>query len=190
MLVLGISGSLRSASYNSALLQAAARLLDPPARLGVFAGLAAIPPYSEDSDVERPHPGVERLRAAIAGAHGVLIATPEYNGSIPGQLKNALDWASRPYPANVLRGKPVAVVGASTGMLGAVRAQADLRKVLTTSGARVLDIQVAVANAAAAFDERLCLVDRRAKEQLRDVVTDLIEECAPAKHRPLTYAAV
>jgi chromate reductase, NAD(P)H dehydrogenase (quinone) len=174
MRVLGVSGSLRSASYNSALLQAAARLLEPPAWLGIFTGLAAVPPYSEDRDVERPHPAVERLRAAIDGAHGIVIATPEYNGSLPGQLKNALDWASRPYPANVLRGKPVAVVGASTGMLGAVRAQADLRKVLTASGARVLGVEVVVANAAAAFDERLRLVDRRAEQQLRYMLAELV----------------
>jgi chromate reductase len=171
--VLGISGSLRLASYNRALLQAAARLLEPPACLQIFTALAAVPPYSEDHDIDPPHPEVARLRGAIAAAHAVLIATPEYNGSLPGQLKNALDWASRPYPMNVLRGKPVALVGASSGMLGAVRALGDLRKVLTTSGARVLERETTVANAAASFDKHLRLVDPRTEQLLAGLVAEL-----------------
>ena len=94
---------------------------------------------------------VQRLREAIAEADAVLIATPEYNSSLPGQLKNALDWASRPFPDNALRNKPVAVIGASTGMFGAVWAQAEARKVLGATGARVVDVELPVPHAEAAF---------------------------------------
>jgi chromate reductase len=107
---------------------------------------------------------VGRLRDAIAEADGVLIATPEYNGSIPGQLKNALDWASRPFPDNALRGKPVAVIGASTGLFGAVWAQAETRKVLGMIGADVIDAELPLGQADAAFaqDGRLVAPQQRA----------------------------
>ena len=94
---------------------------------------------------------MQRLRDAIATADAVLIATPEYNSSLPGQLKNALDWASRPFPDNALRNKPVAVIGASTGMFGAVWAQAEARKVLAATGARVVDVELPVPRAEDAF---------------------------------------
>src|SRR6185436_17254562 len=132
MRVLGISGSLRRDSYNSGLLRAAADLLPSGAELEVFDGLKAIPPYDADDDVDPAPKAVAALREAIAGADAVLVATPEYNASIPGVLKNALDWASRPYATNVLRSKPAAVVGATTGLFGAVWAQAETRKVLKT----------------------------------------------------------
>jgi chromate reductase, NAD(P)H dehydrogenase (quinone) len=147
MRLLGISGSLRARSHNTALLRAAGGLLAPPARLELFTGVGDIPAYDEDRDTATPPPRVVALRRAIAAADALLIATPEYNASIPGALKNALDWASRPFPANVLRDKPVAVAGASTGMFGAVWAQAELRKVLRTAGARVLDRELAVPHA-------------------------------------------
>ena len=139
MLILGISGSLRADSLNTALLRAAAGYLPSAARMRLHTDLALVPPYSEDHDVEPAQAPVARLRSRIETADALLIATPEYNGSIPGQLKNALDWASRPYPDNALRHKPVAVIGASTGLFGAIWAQADLRKVLATAGAHVLD---------------------------------------------------
>ena len=123
--ILGISGSLRRESHNTNLLRAAAEALPPGMELEVFDGLRDLPPYDADVDVEPANFAVARLRQAIDEADGVLIATPEYNGSIPGVLKNALDWASRPFPDNPLRGKPVAVVGASTGLFGAVWAQAE-----------------------------------------------------------------
>ena len=112
MLVLGLCGSLRRASYNRRLLHAAAAELPHAVTMEVFEALTDIPPYSEDSAA--PH-AVRALRDAITAAGAVVIATPEYNSSVPGQLKNALDWASRPFPDNSLRHKPVAVVGASTG---------------------------------------------------------------------------
>jgi len=137
--ILGLSGSLRRGSHNTALLQAAAKVLPPGVELEVYEGLRELPPYDPDYDIEPAELSVKRLREAIAAADGVLIATPEYNGSIPGLLKNALDWASRPFPGNALRGKPVAVIGASTGLFGAVWAQAEARKVLGIIGADVID---------------------------------------------------
>src|SRR5213592_2180118 len=145
MRVLGISGSLRKDSHNTRLLRAAGELVEAEgAEFEVFDGLKAIPPYDEDDDVGDGPDAVARFREAIAGADALLFATPEYNSSIPGVLKNAIDWASRPIATNVLRNKPVAVIGASTGMFGAVWAQAELRKVLGATGARVLDRELPV----------------------------------------------
>jgi chromate reductase len=175
MRVLGISGSLRADSYNSGLLRAVADVLPPGAELEIFDGVKAIPPYDADDDLG-PGPGpepVQALRAAIEDADAVLIATPEYNASIPGVLKNALDWASRPHATNPLRGKPAAVVGASTGMFGAVWAQAEARKVLATIGARVLDAELPVAEADERFDATGRLTDPEIEERLAEVVAEL-----------------
>jgi chromate reductase len=136
--ILGISGSLRSGSLNTRLLHAAGVLLPAGVELKLFDGLREVPPYDLDFDVEPADPAVATLRVAIAQSAGVLIATPEFNGSIPGVLKNALDWASRPFPDNCLRGKPVAVIGASSGLFGAVWAQDTTRKVLEIVGADVI----------------------------------------------------
>ena len=152
MRLLAISGSLRRGSLNTALLRAAGGLLPPGVRVVHLGGLASIPPYDEDLDVHPAPAAVAALRHEITAADGLLFATPEYNASIPGQLKNAVDWASRPFPANALRGRPAAVIGASTGIFGAVWAQAELRKVLTTAGADVLDLELVIADAPAAFD--------------------------------------
>src|SRR3989440_4271250 len=143
MRVLAIAGSLRRGSYNRLLLGEAVRLLPGDVEVELWDGLKAVPPYDEDDDRDPAPAAVTALRDAIAGADGVLFATPEYNSSIPGVLKNAIDWASRPLATNPLRNKPVAVVGASTGMFGAVWAQADLRKVLAATGARVVEGEVA-----------------------------------------------
>src|SRR5207237_2006250 len=115
MKVLGISGSLRRDSYNTMLLRAAGELLPDGVELELWEGLKAVPPYDQDDDVEPAPAPAAALRAAIAGVDAVLVATPEYNSSIPGQLKNALDWVSRPLATNPIRNKPVAVVGASAG---------------------------------------------------------------------------
>jgi chromate reductase len=151
MKLLGISGSLRRGSYNSMLLRAADPLLPPGAELEVFDGLKAIPPYDADDDRDPAPEPVQALREAITAADAVLVVTPEYNASIPGVLKNALDWASRPHATNVLRGKPAAVVGTSTGMFGAIWAQAEARKVLSTIGARVVDRELPVSEAPERF---------------------------------------
>jgi chromate reductase, NAD(P)H dehydrogenase (quinone) len=175
MRVLGISGSLRAGSHNTELLRAAADLLPPGVQLEVYQGLAAIPPYSEDSEGAPPESLVE-LKEAIAAADAVLFSTPEYNHSIPGQLKNALDWVSRPHADNPVNGKPVAVVGASTGMFGAVWAQAELRKVAAALGGRVIDREFPLANADDAFTPAGELVD----PALREALKDLLEELAGA----------
>jgi chromate reductase len=172
MRILGISGSLRGDSHNRRLLQAAAALLPPEAELDVFEGLKAVEPFDED-DEATPGLGVRGLRDAIARADGLLIATPEYNSSIPGQLKNAIDWASRPSASSVLRNKPVAVIGASTGMFGAVWAQADLRKTLAASGARVIDRELAVATAQEAFAPDGSLLERELVNELGGILAEL-----------------
>ena len=180
MKVLGISGSLRRDSYNTKLLRAAADALDAQdVELAVFDGLKAVPPYDEDDDRDPAPAPVSRLRDEIAGADAILFATPEYNSSMPGQLKNAVDWASRPRATTVLRNKPVAVVGASTGMFGAVWAQAELRKVLAATGARVVEGEVAVGHAQTRFDEQGRLVDDDLREQLEEVVALLVAEASP-----------
>jgi chromate reductase len=175
MRVLGISGSLRRASYNAQLLRAAAAELPPGASFALFDELAVVPPYSEDLDGDPAPPGAAALRAAIAGADALVIATPEYNSSVPGQLKNALDWASRPLVASVLRGKPVAVVGASSGVFGAIWAQAEVRKVLGAIGARVLDDELPVGQAHEAFAADGSLRDPGLREQLAGTVAALVD---------------
>jgi chromate reductase len=176
MRILGISGSLRRDSHNTALLRAAADMLPPGAELEIFDGLREVPPYDADFDTpELQGPGVDALKQAIERADAVLIATPEYNHSIPGVLKNALDWASRPVRTNVLRGKPVAVVGASTGLFGAVWSQAETRKVLEAIGADVVDRELPVMQAHAKFDEYGNLHADDLREQLAEHVAALVE---------------
>ena len=176
MRILGLSGSLRRDSHNTSLLRAAAKALPPGVELELFDGLADLPHYDADLDVDPAPDSVERLREEIADADGVLIATPEYNGSIPGALKNALDWASRPFPDNALRGKPVAVVGASTGMFGAVWAQAELRKVLGTMGAALLEAGLSVPGAHSAFTAERRLREPELALALRRIVHELVGE--------------
>jgi chromate reductase len=179
MKVLGIVGSLRAASHNAKLLRAAGELLPDDVEFEVWDGLKTVPPYDEDDDVEPAPAAVARLRAAIAGADAILFATPEYNSSIPGQLKNALDWASRPLATSVLRNKPVAVVGASAGAFGAVWAQGELRKVLSATGARVVDAELALGHADQRFDELGTLADENLRDELREVVWTLVDETVP-----------
>jgi chromate reductase len=176
MKVLAISGSLRRDSHNTKLLRVAEELVPATVELELWERLKEIPPYDEEDDVQPAPPAVAALREAIAEADAVLIATPEYNASIPGQLKNAVDWVSRPLATNPLRNKPVAVIGASTGAFGAVWSQAELRKVLGATGARVVDADVALGHAHTKFDEDGELLDEGAREQLAEVVEALLAE--------------
>jgi chromate reductase len=194
MKVLGISGSLRRGSHNTTLLRAAAELLPPPVELEVFDGLKAVEPYDEDDDPAREPgggasdrtprdsalgqgpTGARRLREALNAADAILIATPEYNHSVPGQLKNALDWASRPFPDNVLQGKPVAVVGASTGMFGAVWSQAEVRKVLAASGATVIDEELPIGHADDALTADGRLADPDLRERYEQILNELVSQ--------------
>src|SRR3954454_12701328 len=180
MRVLGISGRLRRDSHNTKLLRAAGELAEAyGAEFEVFDGLKAIPPYDEDDDVGGGPEAVARLRHAIAEADAVLFATPEYNSSIPGALKNAIDWASRPIATNPLRNKPVGVIGASTGMFGAVWAQAELRKVRTATGARVSEVELAVGHAHERLDHAGHPIDAAQAEALGDSVAMLLAELQP-----------
>jgi chromate reductase len=178
--ILAISGSLRRGSHNTSLLRAAGESLPPGDELVLWGGLAAVPPYDQDADTEPAPAAVAALRDAVAAADAVLFATPEYNSSVPGALKNALDWASRPLATNVFRNKPVAVIGSSTGMFGAVWAQAELRKVLAAMGARVAEVEVAVGRANEKFDADGRLVDDEVREQLGDALFALCLEIEPA----------
>jgi chromate reductase len=181
MRILGISGSLRRDSHNTRLLRAAASSLPPGVELELYEGLRELPPYDADRDLAPADPPVASLRDAIRAADGVLIATPEFNGSLPGVLKNALDWASRPFPENALRGKPVAVIGASTGLFGASWAQADARKVLGVIGADVIDGELPIGQADGAFGTDGGLLDPDQGRVLGDLVGTLAERTAAAQ---------
>jgi chromate reductase len=182
MTVLGISGSLRRHSHNTKLLRAAGEMFGAAGvEFEVFQNLKLVPPYDEDDERDRAPAAVEQLRHAVADADAVFFSTPEYNSSIPGQLKNAIDWLSRPVGSGVLMNRPVAVIGASTGMFGAVWSQAELRKALAAAGARVVEGEVAVAHAHTRFDEGGRLTDPVIAEQVREVVETLIREADPAR---------
>jgi chromate reductase len=171
MKILAISGSLRAGSHNTDLLQAAAASAPDGVDVEVYAGLKEIPPYDADDDVPgaQPEP-VRRLKEALHDADAVLIATPEYNSSIPGVLKNALDWASRPLAESPVRNKPVAVVSSSTRKLGGGGGAAETPQVMGARGARALEDTVAVPKA----HERLAAgVDATLLDELRTVVVAL-----------------
>jgi chromate reductase, NAD(P)H dehydrogenase (quinone) len=168
MKILALSGSLRAGSHNTTLLRVAAADARPGVEIEVYERLKEIPPY--DADDDEPF-AVEHLKAALQAADAVLVATPEYNSSIPGVLKNALDCVSRPLAESPVRNKPVAVISSSTGMFGGVWAAAETRKVLGALGARVLEDTVAVPKA----DERLSGgVDQTLRDELATVVAALV----------------
>ena len=175
MRILGIPGSLRRGSHNRRLLRAAGDALPPEAELVEWDGLAGLPAYNEDLEAAEPE-SVQAFKAAVQDADAILIATPEYNASLPGALKNALDWASRPFPDNVLRDRTAAVIGASTGLFGAVWAQAEVRKVLRAGGAAVLDGELPVGLADTAFDDDGSLVNPELAENLAGLLGDLVRE--------------
>jgi chromate reductase, NAD(P)H dehydrogenase (quinone) len=177
MRLLAISGSVRQGSYNTALLSAAAACTSG-VQFFIWRGLAEIPAYDPDLDgLPAPLP-VAALRHEVESSDAVLIATPEYNGSVPGALKNALDWLSRPFATNVLRNKRVAVVGASTGLFGAAGAQAELRKVLAVIGADVLEAALPVPAVDRAFAADGRLVDHALEIALCAIVHELVRGSA------------
>jgi chromate reductase len=175
MRILGIAGSVRRESHNRKLLRAAGEVLPPGAELVEWEGLASLPIFDQDLESDPPA-RVSALLAAIDEADALLIATPEYNASLPGGLKNALDWASRPFPDNVLRHKPSVVIGASTGLFGAVWAQAEVRKVLKASGADVVENELPVGMADSAFTDDGSLADPELAARLGDLLGDLERE--------------
>ena len=171
MRILAISGSLRQGSHNTDLLRGAAAGAPDGVEIELYDGLKDIPAYDADDDVPGDQPlAVQRFKEALDSADGILVSTPEYNSSIPGVLKNALDWASRPLAESPVRNKPAAVLSSSTGLFGGVWAAAETRKVLGALGARTLEETVAVPKA----DQRLENgVDTELLTELRTVVDAL-----------------
>lgn len=176
MRVLGITGSLRRDSLNHALLREAAERLPAGVEWSEFERLAEIPPYDADLETEVTPAAVAELRRAMREADAVLVATPEYNHSIPGVLKNALDWASRPAGQSALTGKPAAVIGASTGMFGAVWAQAETRKVLGALGGRVIEAELPIARAADLYRGGRLDLSPEQSRQLEEILATLAAE--------------
>jgi chromate reductase, NAD(P)H dehydrogenase (quinone) len=171
--ILGIPGSLRKASFNRAALRAAQELLPPDASLEIF-DLEGIPPFSEDDEQSLP-PRVAGLKARIREADAILIATPEYNYSVPGVLKNAIDWASRPYGDSAWEGKPVAIMGASVGATGTARAQYHLRQTFVFLNMHPLNRpEVMISNAAQRFDADGRLVDPTFRSRVERLLAELV----------------
>jgi chromate reductase len=173
MKVLAVSGSVRAGSYNTAVLQEAARLAPAGIEVELWEGLGDLPIYDQDLDGDDVAESVRRLREDWGAADAILFATPEYNGSVPGGLKNAVDWASRPKGDAALLNKTVAVVGASIGQFGALWAQQDLRRILGIAGARVVGTELPVSRAHEGFDEA-------AIEGLRTALETLVLAAQPA----------
>ena len=172
MRILAVSGSLREGSFNTSLLRAALEAAPEGVELEIWEGLGELPLYDEDIEDDAPE-SVRRLREDWAAADAILFSTPEYNGSVPGGLKNAIDWASRPKLEAALANQTVAVIGASTGQFGAIWAQNDLRRILGIAGARVVGEGLPVARAQEGFPEQL-------HEQLHEVLQLLVEAALPA----------
>ena len=172
--ILGIAGSLRKSSFNRAALRAAQQLVPDGVRLEIF-DLDGIPPFNQDEEAHPPE-RVVLLKQRIRAADAILILTPEYNYSIPGVLKNAIDWASRPYGDSAWEGKPVALMGASVGAQGTSRAQYHLRQVFVFLNMYPLNRpEVMITNAAQRFDEKGNLVDEDTKAHIQKLLAALAE---------------
>jgi chromate reductase, NAD(P)H dehydrogenase (quinone) len=171
--ILGVAGSLRRGSYNRGLIRAAMRLA-PPGVIIVPHDIGDLPLYNADLEADGDPEPVGRWKRAIEGADALLVATPEYNRCVPGVLKNAIDWASRPVRASVLRDRPVGIMGATPGRGGTARAQAHLRDGFAFTGGIVLPVpEVLVPLADAKFDAAGDLIDEETTENVRDLVRAL-----------------
>jgi chromate reductase, NAD(P)H dehydrogenase (quinone) len=181
MQILAVSGSLRAGSYNTNLLRAAAEAAPEGVEVELFdpAALAELPLYDQDLDGGEVPAAVASLRESWGSADAILFATPEYNGSVPGGLKNAIDWASRPRLEAALTNKTVAIVSSSTGQFGGMWAQADLRKILGIAGARVVGDELPVTRAQERFDHEGRLVDAELFERLRLLLETVAAEAIP-----------
>ncbi len=180
MRILAISGSLREASNNTALLRALREEAPAGVEIELWHGLKEIPPYDSDDDLVPGPYAVEAFRSLVREVDAVFFATPEYNSSIPGALKNALDWGSRPLASNAFRNKPVAVISSSAGAFGGVWAAAELRKVLAAMGARVTEAELSVGHASEKLDDRGGVVDEDVLQGLREALDTLLAEVSPA----------
>jgi len=173
VVILGFAGSLRKDSYNKALLRAAMKLVPKGAKLEIF-DLKGIPLFNQDLEGRMPEK-VKEFKAKIMGADALLIATPEHNYSVPGVLKNAIDWASRPLGDNSFEGKPVAIMSASPGILGGARAQYHLRQVLVSLNMHAINRpEVIVASADEKIDENGNLTDKKAKKKMEQLLENLV----------------
>ena len=175
--ILALAGSLRQGSYNRGLLRAAGELAPDWVKVQFF-DIGTLPFFNEDLEAPTDPEVVRQFKEAISRANAILIATPEYNGAVPGVLANAIDWASRPTSRSVLRNKPVAVMGAVLGRSGSANAQAALRGVLSRVGAVVVpDPQVLVPHASRLFDEQVNLRDEDTREEVRQLVEAVAHWC-------------
>ncbi|GAA4326102.1 NAD(P)H-dependent oxidoreductase [Streptomyces venetus] len=173
--ILALVGSLRAGSHNRQLAEASVKLAPEGAEVELFEGLAEIPFYNEDIDVEGSVPAAAaRLREAANTADGLILFTPEYNGTIPAVLKNAIDWLSRPYGAGALNGKPVAVVGTAFGQYGGVWAHDETRKSVGVAGGKVLeDVKLSIPGSMTRFAETHPADDAEVAGQLTEVIARL-----------------
>ena len=172
--ILGISGSLRTASYNTGLLHAAINLAPPEMEITLF-DLSPLPLYNADNDVDRKPEPVSRLKTAIAAADALLIATPEYNYSVPGVLKNAIDWASRGGKESPLNGKPLAIFGVG-GVMGTVRAQLHLRQIALFNGMVVMPKpEVYVSSSSEKFTPSGLLTDEPTRDRIKIFLDALLQ---------------
>ncbi len=171
--ILGIAGSLRKGSYNRALIRAAQQLLPPDTTMESF-DLIGIPPFNEDDEDNVPQK-VQAFKAAIRRADAILFATPEYNYSVSGVLKNAIDWASRPYGDSAWLGKTAAIIGASVGRMGSARAQYHLRQSCVFLDINVINQpEVMVSNASEMFDDAGNLIHETSKKLLKELLAALV----------------
>ncbi|MFZ4237271.1 NAD(P)H-dependent oxidoreductase [Streptomyces murinus] len=173
--ILALVGSLRAGSHNRQLAEAAAKLAPEGAEVVLFEGLADVPFYNEDIDVEGGVPAAAvALREAAQGADAFLLFSPEYNGTMPAVLKNAIDWLSRPFGAGAFGGKPVAVIGTAFGQYGGVWAQDDTRKSVGIAGGKVIeDIKLSIPGSMTRFAETHPVDDAEVAAQLTEVVARL-----------------
>jgi chromate reductase len=177
--ILAVSGSLRRDSHNTNLLRAAIEAAPEGVEVELWHGLGDLPLYDQDLDTTEPVESVRRLREAWGAADAILFSTPEYNGSVPGGLKNAIDWASRPVRESALTNQTVSVIGSSTGQFGAMWAQQDLRRILGAAGARVVGDELPVSRVHEKLDHQGRLLDAELSERLRLVLETLASEAVP-----------
>ena len=180
MVVLAVSGSLRRDSHNTQLLRAAIEAAPEGVEVELWEGLGDLPLYDQDLDTTEPVESVRRLRAAWGAADAILFATPEYNGSLPGGLKNAIDWASRPVRESALTNQTASVIGSSPGQFGAMWAQQDLRRILGLAGVRVVGDELPVSRVHEKLDREGRLLDAELFERLRLVLETLASEAVAA----------
>lgn len=182
--IFGISGSLRAGSYNSAVLRAAVTLVPENVEIDIFDKLGEIPPFNQDLEKTLPDV-VKTLKERIRATDAVLFVTPEYNYSVSGVLKNAIDWASRPYGDSAWEGKPVAIISASGGMLGGARAQYHLRQMLVFLNMYALNRpEVMIPFAAEKIDEQGNLTDAHTKEKIAELLQTLVTKAEKYRANP------